>query len=199
MRGNRTRGFTLSELLTGLLVLGVLLVAGAEFTRLSVRQYRRAGSMMERVQLESTARNAVIQELGFAGYGRGFLGDFSGSTVEVRPGRDADTPDVFRIHYLEERWLETPQERHITFEVARDGSGTWNLYRREDGATRQPAVQDVTNLKLLSFVDGAGQLSTPWTPWPAEVTGMVVQLTFSWGTQRAAYIPFISAQRLGWL
>ena len=199
MKGRPARGFTLPEVLITLLIAGVIIVAAAEYASLTWTHYRKTGDTLNRIQLEAIARNAVVQELGFAGYGRGFLGEFDGNTIEVGLGATADSPDTFRIHYLEERWLEEPLERHITLDVARDSGGTWNLYRREEGATRQPAVQDVTNLKVTGFVDEEGQLRMPWTPWPATVTGMVVQLTFSWDTKRVAYIPFISAQRLGWL
>lgn len=199
MRARTRQGFTVPELLTGLLILGIVVAAAADYTQLALRHYRNTASMLERIQLESLARNAVIQEIGFAGYGGDFLGEFGGYTIEVGLGRNADTADTFRIHYLEERWLESPVERHITFDVARDSGGTWNLYRREEGGTRQPAVQDVTNLKVLGFVDQDGELVMPWAAWPEEVTAMIVQLSFSWGSQRAAYIPFISAQRLGWL
>ncbi len=197
MRGHR--GFTLVELLTGLAILGVVLAAMAHWTIGSIQGYRQTTDMLERVQLESIARNVVVRELSFAGYGQGFIGDVTGPTIEIGlSGRD-DRSDTFRVHYMEERWLSEPVERNITLDVMRDSAGQYNLYRREDGATRQPAVQDVTNLKLLGLVTAEGNYIMADQAWPVEIKAFVVQLSFTWDTSRVAYIGFASPQRLAGL
>ena len=54
-------GFTLPEILMGLVILAILMLAAFQFVGGSVRTYRKASDMLERVQLESTARNVVIR------------------------------------------------------------------------------------------------------------------------------------------
>lgn len=193
----KRHGFTLPEVLMSLVVLGLLLLAMGQYVTGSVRNYRQTAAMLERVQLESIARNVVVRELSFAGYGRGIIGEFSGPTIEIGVSDREDRSDTFRIHYLEEQWLAAPVQRQITIDVARDSGGIWNLYRREEGATRQPAVQEVTNLKLVGFVTAGGKVVSQAEPWPAEITAFVVQLSFSWDTSRLAYIAFAAPQQLG--
>ena len=193
----KRHGFTLPEVLVSLAILGLILLALGQYVTGSVRNYRQTTTMLERVQLESTARNVVVRELSFAGYGRGFIGGFSGPTIEIGLADREDRSDTFRVHYLEERWLAEPVQRQITFDVARDGNGLWNLYRREQGATRQPAVQEITNLKLVGLVTTDGQVLSQHEPWPAEIKAFVVKLSFSWETSRLAYITFTAPQQLG--
>lgn len=190
------RGFTLPEVLTGLVLMALLLLAVWQLLSGSLHSYRLAIDMNERVHLETVARNVVIQELSFAGYGLGFIGSFDGPTIEIGLVPDEDRSDTFRVHYLEERWLETPVQRHVTIDVARDAAGSYNLYRREEGASRQPAVQEVTNLKLASVVTVDGELLGRDDDWPAEIAAFIVSISFSWDTSRMAYINFSAPQRL---
>lgn len=193
----RRQGFTLVEILVGLVLLGLLLLGLGQYFTGSVRNYRESAAMLERVQLESTARNVVIRELSFAGYGSGFIGEFTGPTIEIGVADREDRSDTFRIQYLEERWLAEPEQREIIIDVARDSNGLWNLYRREQGATRQPAVQEITNLKLAALVTTDGKVLMPDEPWPAEIAAFMVQISFSWDTSRLAYIRFAAPQLLG--
>lgn len=193
----KRQGFTLVEILVSLVLLGLLLLALSQYFTGSARNYRESAAMLERVQLESTARNVVIRELSFAGYGGGFIGEFTGPTIEIGLADREDRSDTFRIQYLEERWLAEPEQRNITIDVARDSNGLWNLYRREQGATRQPAVQEITNLKLAAFVTIDGQVQLPDEPWPAEIAAFMVRISFSWDTSRLAYIRFAAPQVLG--
>ena len=197
MRQRQANGFTLSEVLIGMAILAVLLLAISQYFTSSLSSYRRATEMLERVQLESIARNVVVKELSFAGYGQGLFGDFSGPTIEIGVSGREDRSDTFKVHYLEEQWLSAPVQRHVTIDVTRDASGTWNLYRREEGATRQPAVQDVTNLKLIALVALDGSLLLPHEAWPDEIAAFIVLLSFGWETSRTAYIGFSAPQRLG--
>lgn len=193
----KRHGFTLIEILVGLAILGLILLALGQYVTGSVRNYQQTAAMLERVQLESIARNVVVRELSFAGYGRGFIGELSGPTVQIGVADREDRSDTFRIHYLEERWLAEPVQRQITLDVARDSNGLWNLYRREQGATRQPAVQEITNLKLIGLITTDGQVLSQNEPWPAEISAFVVRLSFSWDTSRMAYIAFTAPQQLG--
>lgn len=193
----RPAAYTLVELLIGLAILALLLTAAVHWAVGNIRTYQHTSSMLERVQLEATARNVVVQELSFAGYGRGFIGELGGPTIEIGLSGREDRSDTFRVHYLEERWLSEPVVRDITLDVMRDAAGESNLYRREQGATRQPAVQDVTNLKLLGLVSPQGDYIAVSEPWPEQVSAFLVQLSFAWDTSRVAYIGFAAPQRLG--
>ncbi len=186
----RKHGFTLVELLVGMAVLGVVLLAVVQFAAGSWRNYRAAVRLIERSQIESTARDVVVQELGLAGYGLGLHGELPGATVEIGIGSGADRSDAFTVHYLEERWLAEPQRRSITIDVMRDSGGHSNLYRREETATRQPAVQEVTNLKLVALYDDRGQQVLAHEPWPAMVSGLMLQISFSWDSERLAFVSF---------
>jgi len=197
MRTGRNRAFTLPEVLMTLSITVILGLALMQFMTTTVSGYRAAADMAERVQLESTAANVVVMELSFAGYGDGMFGDLDGPTIEIGLSGREDRSDTFRVHYLEERWLETPVARNVTIDVKQDSKGGWNLYRREDGATRQPAVQDVTNLKLLGLITESGELLSPEAAWPERISAFIVQLSFSWETSRSAYIAFNSPQRIG--
>lgn len=192
----RTRGFTLPEVLTGLALMALLLLAVWQLLSGSLHSYRLATNMNERVHLETVARNVVIQELSFAGYGLGFMGSFEGPTIQIGLDDRADRSDTFRVHYLEERWLQSPVQRNVTIDAARDSAGVYNLYRREEGATRQPAVQDVTNVKLSAVVTVDGELLGRDDDWPAEIAAFIVKISFSWDTSRMAYINFAAPQRL---
>lgn len=192
-------GFTLVEILVGLAILVILGLALSQYFTSSIRSYQQTTAMLERVQLESIARNVVVQELSFAGYGQGFIGEFTGPTIEIGLSGREDRSDTFKVHYLEEQWSASPVQRHVTIDVTRDSKGNWNLYRREEGATRQPAVQEVTNLKLIGFITPDGSLLGPEDPWPEQISAFIVNISFSWDTSRTAYIAFGAPQRLGGL
>lgn len=194
---SRPRGFTLVELLVGLSILAVLLTAVLQWTQGNIRSYRAVSEMMQRNELESIARNVVIRELSLAGYGAGFIGELSGPVIEIGLAETPGESDTFRISYLEERWSDEPVRRQLTFDVRRDAHGQYNLYRREPGATRQPAVQEVTGLRLVSLVTPDGQLRSPTGPWPETITAFVVELSFSWESSRFAYVGFAAPQQLG--
>lgn len=190
-------GFTLVELLTGLVLLGLLLLAVGQFAHGSLASYRGTMTLIERGQLERAARDVVIQEIGLAGYGQGFLGALDGPVLLVATDPRPERSDAFLIHYIDERWLQEPQRRSIHFDVARDAMGTWNLYRREEGATRQPAVQDVTNLKLVALIAEDGRQVPPDSAWPEHAAGLILRLSFDWGQDRLAVIGFGMPQRIG--
>ena len=197
-RARAAGGFTVPELLIGLAVTAIMGLAIFQYLTSTVRSYRAASDMVDRVQLESMARNVVVAELSMAGNGAGLVGDLDGPTVEIGLASREDQSDTFTIRYLADRWLAEPEVRHITMDVARDSQGNWNLYRREEGATRQPAVQEVTNLKLLNFMNEAGEYVAASSPdWPDRIMAFVVRLSFGWGSERIALVRFLSPQELG--
>lgn len=152
-------GFTLVELLTALAILMLLLGALSSFTVGTCRSYRSAWS---HAQLSAVAEDVVLQELSLAGYGL-VLHEASAAaaTVGININARADLSDSVRMHHLEHRWRAQPEWQETTLDAATDGQGNWNLYRREAGATRQPAVQGVTNLKLHSFINEAREQILP--------------------------------------
>jgi prepilin-type N-terminal cleavage/methylation domain-containing protein len=189
-------GFTLAEVLVALAILAVLLTVLGHFTLGSLRAYRAALQLLERAQIVALAEEVVLQEIGLAGYGL-TLEESQQATVEVSINPQANRSDSVRVHYLEERWLQQPERQGITIDAARDGTGSPNLYRREPGATRQPAVQGVTNLKLFRFIDEEGRQSNPEDAWPRLVSGLVLRLSFEWEAERLAVVRFGMPQLLG--
>jgi prepilin-type N-terminal cleavage/methylation domain-containing protein len=188
-------GFTLAEVLTALALLAVVLLAVGHFTVGSVRTWRAALQLLERAQLTAVAEEVVLQELGLAGY-RLEAFDPPQATVEISVNPHPERSDSVRVHYREERWLAAPQLQDITIDVTSDAQGNRNLYRREHGATRQPAVQGVTNLKLFRFIDGDGQLLDPAGVWPQRISGLVLLLSFEWNAQRFVIVQFGTPQLL---
>lgn len=60
--------------------------------------------------------------------------------------------DLLSVRYFDERVAGAPLLRDLTFESAVDSSGTHQLYRRPDGASRQPLVEGVTGLSVIGVV-----------------------------------------------
>jgi prepilin-type N-terminal cleavage/methylation domain-containing protein len=194
----RGAGFTLTEALVALAIFALLLVTVGHFTVGSVRAYRAALQLLERSQITALAEEVVLQEIGLAGYGLApAAGGPAAATVEISVNPQPDRSDSIRVHYLEERWLAAPQLQEITIDVVRDSNGNPNLYRRQQGATRQPAVQGVTNLKLFRFIDESGQQTDPAAGWPQRIGGLVLRLSFDWDAERFVVIQFGVPQRLG--
>jgi hypothetical protein len=118
-------------------------------------------------------------------------------TLIVHKGAEASEPDAITVRYLEDRYLSESLHRVITFEIGRDRRGHSNLYRREESAVRQPAVEDVTNLKLLGYLrpDGSLVVSTEAMPIPADLSGLALELTFDWQERHRFNVAFVNPQR----
>lgn len=184
---NSPRGFTLPEVLVALAITGIVLLVAWSFARSNLITYQQTMQLIEHAQLERAAADVVIQEIGLAGHGDGILGSLSGPAISVTTGGASDTVTV---NYVEERWLAEPLVRSISFTQGKDSTGQPNLYRQEAGATRQPAVQEVTGFRVAAFIDESGTRQLPGGPWPARITGLLIELSFTWEHSRLVYVDF---------
>lgn len=191
-------GFTLLEVLIATALIGVVLTAALGFLGSSSKAYGTLESAATQTQIMELAAEVLRYELELAGYaGAGVSAALSGAGIELHPSGRPDQPDAITIRYVEDRWLSQPTERAIRFEVGTDGNGTPNLYRREHGSARQPAVQEITNLKLRALFTPDGATRLPRQPWPERITGLQLDLEFSWGVTRSVTVAFGTPQSIG--
>ena len=179
----RERGSTLLEMLLASSLLAMLLLAAAQAQvhgREANEASREAG---HRAQIVELASELVDYHLGLAGHrGLGAPRDLGGPALALEANPTAS--DAVAVRYVEERWYEEPTLRALHIDVRRDGSGRWNLYLREEGSTRQPAVQQVSGFDVTGLVLADGTSAPPEVGSPVEVTAIQVRLEFAWGESR---------------
>lgn len=150
----RRRGWTLVELLVALAltaVLGTLLLGAARGTvRLGAAVEessdrdgaRRVAAALLRHALESAGRGGLEPALRFEADGAGERGD------------------VLHVAYRREAWHVEPVTVRAAYFAATDGAGRPNLYRRPEGAVRQPLVLGVEALRVVGGVAPDGRTLT---------------------------------------
>lgn len=197
-RGRRTQGLSLAETVVACALLSLLLGATAAMQKGTRRAATLSESTVARGQLTELASELLRYHLGLAGY-RGAVAEQQDGEPALLLARGAGQggSDVLTVRYVEERWYREPLERVLHFDVKRDGRGLWNLYQREHGATRQPAVQEVNGLAVLAFLTPDGPPLPADTPLPLEAAGLELLLDFTWGQSRTVTIPFGTAQLVG--
>ena len=186
----RTHGFTLVELLAAAAILGVLLVLASSMTVQAARAGASVDETAQREQLEALTRELLREQLQLAAFGPA-AGDVWESKLQlgIHVGGAGAGGDVLEVSYLEDRWSRTPQRETVRLEARRDSNRNWNLYLRQEGATRQPAVQEVSGLRVISFATPAG--SVPSTaPLPLQATGLELEVSFTWQESSNLFIPF---------
>jgi prepilin-type N-terminal cleavage/methylation domain-containing protein len=198
MRANAAgRGFSLAEMLVACALLSLLLLSASAVHV----EARRSTSLSEEVALRGQvielASELLHYHLALAGH-HGVnepAADLGGPAMSIAAGA---TPggDRMGVRYLEERWYREPEVRTLYFDVKRDSNGTWNLYQREAGATRQPAVQLVNALELVAYIAPDGSLLPSDTAPPLEARGLELELGFAWGETRRITVPFAGVQRV---
>ncbi len=196
------QGLTLHEFVLVLALFGLLLLGLASMTAASQRSYQQSESSGMRLASRRAAASLLNYELGLAGYTGTGQAALCRTCTEVLPtltvhkGGEESQPDAITVRYLEDRFLAEPQQKTITFEIGRDRRGRSNLYRREESAVRQPAVEDVIGLKLLGYLrpDGSMVVSTQVTPIPADLSGLVLELTFAWQEHHRFNVAFSNLQ-----
>ncbi|HEX7003176.1 MAG TPA: hypothetical protein VF168_03210 [Trueperaceae bacterium] len=188
-RGSGEAGSSLLEMLLACTLLGMLLLAAAQ-AQLYGRQANEVNEEAgHRGQIAELASELLGYHLGMAGHrGLNELRDLGGPALAITRGAGGAS-DALTVRYVEERWYEEPTLRALRIDVRRDGEGRWNLYLREEGATRQPAVQQVRGLHLTGVVLADGSVWGADAALPAEVVALQVRLEFTWGESRELTIP----------
>lgn len=187
----RRGGFTLVEALVALAVAALVGVIAAAALRGERGQAAMLTDVLARRTAVDLAAELLSEEIGLAGSsplsalvwqpGGHEPGPWSSEThlAVGLAGSGAEGEDTLGLSFFDERVAGPPLLRRLTFESAADGSGTWQLYRRPDGASRQPLVEGVSGLSVIGLV-GALEADGWWSAGsllglePRPVSGIVV-------------------------
>jgi hypothetical protein len=191
----RQAGTTLAEMLMACSLLSMLLLAAAGMHAEARRSTTVSEEAALRGQIVELAAELLRYHLGLAGHrGVSQEGDLQGPALAVGLGAGQGGSDTLAVRYLEERWYAEPELRALRFDVKRDGTGLWNLYQQEAGATRQPAVQRVSGLAIVNFVGTDGGLLPADSSLPLAAVALELELRFDWGESRLVGIALPGAQ-----
>lgn len=184
-------GFTLVEALVALAVAAVVGVIAVAALRGERGQAAVLADVLARRTAVDLAAELLSEEIGFAGSsplsalvwqpGGHEPGSWSSEThlVVGLAGAGVEGEDTLGVSLFDERLAGPPLLRRLTFEAAADAGGTWQLYRRPDGASRQPLVEGVSGLSVIGVV-GAFDADGWWGAGsllglePRPVSGIVV-------------------------
>lgn len=195
---HRCVGSSLVEMLVACALLAMLLAAAAGVHAEARMSAAATEDIAQRGQLVELASELLHYHIGLAGH-RGLsdpLFDLAGPALSFSRGASQGGNDLLAVRYAEERWYQPAQLRALNFDVKRDSRGLWNLYQREEGATRQPAVQQVDGLKVTSFIAHDGSSLPADSPLPLDAVGIEMLLGFTWGETRPVTILFGGVQRV---
>lgn len=168
-------GFTIVELLVaGTIMVLILSALGSLFTSTN-KAYRTNDELSEQQQSMDAAGQLLEYEIGLAGY-RGSDNTFSsntftGNTLEVVKGGAPETSDKITVQYYEDRFGKALTK--VTFEADKT-DGIYNLYRTS--GNKQPAVQNVKNLKVLKYIRKDGTEGS--TATADTLAALKIELTF---------------------
>lgn len=158
----RQRGFTLVELLVSSTIMVVILSALGSLFIGTNRAYRVNEEVSERQQSADAAAQLLSYEIGLAGY-RGSTqvansNTFAGSTLLLTKGAS----DTIEVRYYEDRNATSVDELIVTFSVSSNTFYRKQLKEKDtqatkDATTRQPAIQNVKNLKVVGYILNNGK------------------------------------------
>ncbi len=74
------------------------------------------------------------------------------------------------------------------YSIGTDGGARTNLYRRSGSASRQPAVQGVVGLDVVSLVDRSGAIAVRSGTF-SDILALDLELAFSWGERLRLHLP----------
>lgn len=181
----RTDGFTLVELLVASVIMVTILGALGSLFLSTSKAYRVNDKVSTLQQSADAAGQLLSYEIGLAGY-KGSTDAASSnsrkfvtltlvptSTLTIIKGASATESDTITVRYFEDRFTDTVEQLVITLNAVPSGSNR-NLYRRQEKQKdidvlpynqpdRQPAVEDVYNLKVLRYIKKDGSEVTSLT------------------------------------
>lgn len=158
--GPRCAGFTLVELLLALALAAVVtltttrLLAGSR--RIDAAVSSSSGSMLAL----DLAGDLLGDEIRRSGYvpdprpaGVSLNRGVASLTLSVTDGAHGDD---LGVRYLDDRLADGPVLRDLHFDVAVDGRGEPQLYRRTATGQRQPLVQGIAGVRVRGWADASG-------------------------------------------
>jgi type II secretory pathway component PulJ len=194
---SRQAGATLVEMVVAGALLSLLLMAAGSLHAQAHRSASVGHEVALRTQIAELSAELLRYHVGLAGH-RGIHegADLEGPALALGRGASQGGSDTLAVRYLEERWYAEPELRVLRFDVKRDGSRLWNLYQQEDGATRQPAVQRVSGLRVHRFVAPDGALLPGDAALPLDASALELGLSFDWGESKVISVPLPGVQRV---
>lgn len=158
MSAGRASGFSLLEVLVAVALASVVVLV-------AVRMLAGGRTVDRALSVTSTSARALdvaaellAAELRRAGYvpypDDGGWTPSPGLSLQIHTGTARG--DAVGVRYLDDRVVDGPVQRDLIFDVAVDGRGEAQLYRRTASGNRQPLVQGVTELRVLSWADAGG-------------------------------------------
>lgn len=163
-RGGIT-GLTLAEVLVALLVSAIIGTLCAGALRSERGQSAAVSEALDARTAIDLAAELLAEEVGLAGSRPYTIDrvDLASSEAEawllapqiVVHAAEGEGHRV-SVTFIDERTAGPPALKTLTFEVAQDAGGAWQLYRRSGSASRQPLVAGVTDLDVVALIDGAG-------------------------------------------
>lgn len=188
------QGFTLVELLVAATIMALILSALGSLFVSTNRAYRANDEVSERQQSADAAAQLLSYEIGLAGYRGSTPSNVQNSTfaatertLSITKGASATTSDAITVRYYEDRFNSSPVKTMVTFNAAKDGNNIFNLYRHNHAETaKQPAIQFIQNLKVLSYIRKDGSEGASATQ--ATLSGLRLELTFTDGLKKQVVI-----------
>lgn len=197
---SRRHGLTLVELLVAMAV-GAIVVA--LLANLVAGSRRHATASEARVDAAATLRlgaELLREELRLAGAvpwpppsdrAPEALAAWLAPAVTIAP---VATGHALGVRGLDHRVAGAPVERDLLFEVAADGAGDWQLYRKPAGAARQPLVGNLEGLRVDWVVTAEGATVPPGAA--AGVRAAALGLELALGADRLSFVVELPARPL---
>lgn len=193
----RTRGAALIEMLVACTLLSLLLFTATAVHAGARRASQLSQELAHRSQVIELSTELLRYHVGLAGHrGVSAPADLEGPALAVLRPSSSGASDALSVRYSEERWYSPPSIRSLRFDVKRDTKGLWNLYQREEGARRQPAVQRVSGLRIESFSKADGGIVPADSTLPLDATAVTLQIEFDWGESRLLTVRLPGVQQV---
>lgn len=194
----RTSGFTLVELLVASVIMVTILGALGSLFLSTSKAYRVNDKVSTLQQSADAAGQLLSYEIGLAGY-KGSTDAASSnsrkfvtltlvptSTLTIIKGASATESDTITVRYFEDRFTDTVEQLVITLDAVPSGTNR-NLYRRYEKQkdidlpdytqpNRQPAVENIYNLKVLKYIKNDGSEVTSLAD-AKDLTGLRLEFT----------------------
>ncbi len=167
-------------------VVGVMAAASLRSER---SQAAAVADALGRLTALDLAAELLSEEIGLAAsrpLPTGSPADVGGQDEDVLPapqllvslGEANSGGDALAVAFVDERLAGPAVVRLLTFEAGVDSAGDWQLYRRSGSASRQPLVEGVTGLRVVSLIDSGAPSGTEELSGhaPRRVSAVVLEL-----------------------